>query len=703
MHPRPEHSRLCRLIDDKEREKELLIVLSQVFRQINRWINEDDIDSDNGMLAEVPASTSKCSGGSQSDSEDHDCLAKIIADLILMISFESQYVQHLAGNILVAISGYLVAYVCGNLQSQRFNKLFLKFFNGNLFFFFSLTVCFIGNSWDDYMQSLCICLKLAISNALLHSLEHPAFKKLLSSDDPSIVIITLERKLKNANWALVACVIQVFRNILKHLKQGVDDHLLHIYLVSTSSCLASIPWDLIDELHVDPDGKTLRMSSGDASLAEARQLESRTFFLGALVQFVCSLVDQNGWREVADGSSDMNPLICKICSLIPRILAWCFGDGDLNTCLSECPLQMLMIRLSFQTCLEYSLLVSWLQLIHVYFEDLLLLPMMDLEPEQHSLEGSPFLASVSDARFQHMTSIHLQRLVVFLFLRCCFSLFGLKDGMAEHCGCANPGTCMKSDTNCDFVCCLRKKGLSELYSWTEKHHPGEMSVGCEFYLQRCTRFSVAFFKLFVYEDDILFKVLLQLFSVSCFKRDAKSQVFLCSLYLSLLKLLSEINGYPVCLVQLHYDHQVLLDYLISKDTGASSAEYLLRSLRVVCDSWDVFMEFTLEGGVTNMKDVNKSSEKKRKVPADGSDFQGHLTSSPVKRNGMHKSLGNQFQGDLTHGGKHYCRLSFEDAKNCLLSLKRSMVNLHHKNLFPYNPDVFLRRYISLHIINIFKL
>ena len=28
--------------------------------------------------------------------------------------------------------------------------------------------------------------------------------------------------------------------------------------------------------------------------------------------------------------------------------------------------------------------------------------------------------------------------------------------------------------------------------------------------------------------------------------------------------------------QLHYDHQVLLDYLISKDTGTSCAEYLLR-------------------------------------------------------------------------------------------------------------------------------
>lgn len=34
--------------------------------------------------------------------------------------------------------------------------------------------------------------------------------------------------------------------------------------------------------------------------------------------------------------------------------------------------------------------------------------------------------------------------------------------------------------------------------------------------------------------------------------------------------------FPLFCVQLSYDHQVLLDYLISKDTGASSAEYLLK-------------------------------------------------------------------------------------------------------------------------------
>lgn len=53
--------------------------------------------------------------------------------------------------------------------------------------------------------------------------------------------------------------------------------------------------------------------------------------------------------------------------------------------------------------------------------------------------------------------------------------------------------------------------------------------------------------------------------------------------------------------------------------------------------------------------------------------------------------------------KHKCgskqrvmkRLPFEDAVKCLLSLKNSLVNLHKKKLFPYNPDVLLRRYVLL--------
>jgi hypothetical protein len=41
-------------------------------------------------------------------------------------------------------------------------------------------------------------------------------------------------------------------------------------------------------------------------------------------------------------------------------------------------------------------------------------------------------------------------------------------------------------------------------------------------------------------------------------------------------LFNPVRLFCIFLSELHYDHQVLLDYLISKDIGASCAEYLLR-------------------------------------------------------------------------------------------------------------------------------
>ncbi|CAL2262501.1 unnamed protein product [Prunus armeniaca] len=121
----------------------------------------------------------------------------------------------------------------------------------------------------------------------------------------------------------------------------------------------------------------------------------------------------------------------------------------------------------------------------------------------------------------------------------------------------------------------------------------------------------------------------------------------------------------ICLVYLvvqtlSYDHQVLLDYLISKDTGISCAEYLLRCLRKVCDSWSLFVEFLVEDSLAPTKN--------------------HLTfldDEPDEE--------NENGCKHTQNGGQY----FKEAKECLLSLKISIEVLHQKNLFPYNPNVLL--------------
>ncbi|KAA8547250.1 hypothetical protein F0562_003886 [Nyssa sinensis] len=571
---RPEYSRLCHLIDEslrpyaeqsavpltKQGEKDLLVVLSQVLRQIQMWTHE--------------------------------------FRLYLCLQVKSPYVQHLAGNILVVISKFVVA---------------------------------SGSSWDEFIYSLCVCLELAICNMLSSSLESPTTKAKGSECDSSSFVVALQPKLRNANWSTCGC-----------------------------SCLSKVPWDLLNELHVGRKGEALRSSNGDAFLhTNVGQPESRIVFHGNLVQFFCSLVEQSVLVEATGGSLDKYPVIYEIYNLIPKLLAWCFCEGDFsNLCISRYfkhKMLMLMIRLSLKIQPDCFILVSWLQLIHKYFQDLLVQPITRQESDQDDcLKGSPFFMSISDVGMHSMTSCHLQRLAVLLFLRCCFSLINLRERSDEQCACSN--------LNCNITLDLN--------------------------MDHCTSFSLSFLQLYMNEDDILFEVLLQLFCVPvCAEQQVGAlQEVKDDVLFHVSNLFNPIHLFHLFLAQLLYDHQVLLDYLISKDTGASSAEYLLRCLRVVCDSWRIFVEFSVGGKVTD-----ESSCKKRKVLMDSSDFQG--TSASVRGTGIPLSGEKKCQRDDTCGGKccRSNRLPFEKAKECLLSLKKSVENLHQKNLFPYNPEVLLRR------------
>uniref|UniRef100_A0A6N2NED7 Protein Lines C-terminal domain-containing protein n=1 Tax=Salix viminalis TaxID=40686 RepID=A0A6N2NED7_SALVM len=194
-------------------------------------------------------------------------------------------------------------------------------------------------------------------------------------------------------------------------------------------------------------------------------------------------------------------------------------------------------------------------------------------------------------------------------------------------------------------------------------------------------FSLSFLQLYLHEDDVLFKVLLQLLSVpSCseqwFNGDKKTSQYLKDATHHVSNLFNP----------LHYDHQVLLDYLISKDIGISCAEYLLRCLRMVHNSWNIFAAFSMDWKV-----LNQSCSKKRRLLLDVSDFQGELSSLPVQC--ISQSLGEEDEKDFEYAYENHQnkRPPFKEAKDCLISLKASVESLHRKNLFPYNPQVLLKR------------
>ncbi|KAJ9170765.1 hypothetical protein P3X46_018845 [Hevea brasiliensis] len=674
-------SLLCHLIDDsvrpftesevisltRDKEKDLLIALSRVLREIQLMKLALDCDSDKEVAPELACD--KDVGGSGMHHEDHNCLIKILADLIILLTVESRFVQHLVGNILVVISEFVAA---------------------------------SGKEWDSFIHSLFICLELAIANMLSHFLA-PSKNGAGDSSYDSSSFFLLKSRLENANWSTAATIIRVLRKTLKYLKQEDDDHLCEMYLDSASSFLSDVPWDFMDEIQIGQSSDAKENDSQNSHFIDALfvrksgEKDARVVFLGNFIQFLCSLVEQSCAVEPKVDSYDHHPVLCIIISFVPKLLSWCLGKHEnfLKMSVSQYfrhKLLMLMLRLSYQTCLGCSTLISWLQLLHVYFEELLWKPIIKLDfGQEECLEGSPFLLSLSD-RVHGINSHHLQRWTVLLFVKCCFSLISLTRETSKQCGCATLNSSLTFDSISDLDSYGRRQGFLELYKWLQGHLPTDTFLDHEMYLEKCRGFSLSFLQLYMHEDDILFKVLLELLSIQPFLEqqsnkekwtngDVKQDTLF---YVA--SIFNPVNLFHLFLAELHYDHQVLLDYLISKDTGITCAEYLLRCLRTVCNSWNLFITFSV-----HKKIVDQSSCKKRKIYSDGFNLQVEASSITIKD--ISSSLEDKCKKDIECSHKHWKNTSqpFKKAKNCLLSLKDSVENLHRKNLFPYNPEVLLKR------------
>ncbi|KAL0343616.1 UNVERIFIED_CONTAM: hypothetical protein Sangu_1249000, partial [Sesamum angustifolium] len=640
MSPRPEYLRLCRLLDESlhpfynlaadsltdETERDLLIALSQVFSQVKQWTDEFDSDEE---LSPESVDDRTCSLSATSYTDTRHCLAKIIGDLMLLLAVNIQHAQHLVGNTLVAISEFVLA-------SDR--------------------------SWDDFMHLLCVCLELAFCNSLTSSESDALGTRYLDYDLSTISFLKL--KLKNANWFVVAAIFQVLRNILKYLKQDFDVKVMKTYLDSISSSMLYLPWDTLNKIYLSQNTEAPKDSPKDVLLhREVVQPREATMFFGNLIQFLCSLVGQSSFIEDGDVFS---PVICRIINLVPKLTAWCHSElqtthHDRISHYLRHKTLMLMVKLSSNIHIEQTVLMTWVHLVHKYFEDILMQPISGVKLDQDGLlDGSPFCTSISDPGKQIVKEVLVNR----------------------KCVCENLKHYWTGKLNLDSQCCSRSKGLVELHKWLQAHIPVDVSANDEFYFERCARFTFSFLRLFMHEDDILFEMLLQLFRLPFYLEhhtikneplaEAKGRpLFIAS------DLFNPIHLFHLFLAEIHYDHQVLLDYLISKDTGSSCAEYLLRSLRIVCSSWRSFIEFPgVEEGLDQL------CPKRQRVLVDSTDL----------NDGRISSL-EQCNEGRAHGkkGRRNYRLPFVAARDCLVSLRTSINSLNQKNLFPYNPQVLLRR------------
>ncbi|XP_022149492.1 uncharacterized protein LOC111017910 isoform X2 [Momordica charantia] len=667
---------LCRLVDHslrpfredgvvletKEKEKELLIALSRVVIEVQSWVQEIGGDSDSGEI-QLLASQEKSSYEWDQFSESHHCIANITSELVLLLGFENQYVKHLVGNVLAAISKFIIL---------------------------------SGIYWDELVHSLCCCMELVLARII--SSSAPA---ITGSENLDCYLSTfsniLQPKLKSTNFSTASGILQVLRNTLKFLMQEQSD-LIGVFFDSVNSCLSKVPWNLLSKILTEQSCDTVKVPSDHGlhySNLHQRQ-RSKILFLGTFVQFLCSLAESSDFEEAAGGSSDTHPLLDKIINLIPSLFDWCLNNqvDHCDKCLSRYfshKLLILMIRLSFHCPIQCSILVLWLQLCKSHFQNLLLLPKLKLESAPDtSLEDSPLIVSSFDKE-RSPCSLHLQRLAIFLFLRCSLSLS--KKPTEKHD--ASPTAQLICTTylgsKCD-ECSCRVKGMLELYVWLHGNLPTNIFLDTKTYPKNCIKFASSFLQLFMHEDDLLFKVLLELLPLPSRKRpwicerpsqDVKEEDIL----FHVSNIFNPVNTFHLFLKELNYDHELLIDYLISKDAGTYCLEYLLRCLHIISDS-----KHALVDSSSKWDAITHSSCKKRKVSLNCSNTSEELLSgSPNKSNETLPSFEESNSYDYGYKRHRFGVKAVKKAKNCLQSLKRSLENLHRENLFPYNPEVLLKR------------
>ncbi|KAI3946023.1 hypothetical protein MKX01_024779 [Papaver californicum] len=646
-------AQLCSLISDslfphtvsvtKEKEKNLLIILSQVSKEIGSWENLHNCNLDG-------------------EDHGHNCLASMVSILVKLLKVESQFVRQSTSNLLVLISNFLTTSV---------------------------------EKWGRFLQYLCACLKQGISTINSNiSLDGYTF---------TLSFVGQGGGLGNENWLTMACVIQVLRSMLKCLNQDYEDELMKMYVHSVSCCLLDISWDFLNDFKIS---EAQKMSTSDAvAHGKVCFVKSRFLFLGALLQLLCSLSQQSSFVEDGGGSLDKHRFLNYIVILVPTLLDSCYyKEGDYNY-MSGCQylrhkILMLMVRLSSLIQWECSTLIMWLQLLQEYCGDLLHQSISGRHAGQSdSLEGSPFQVDVVCGKVHKICMPHLQRQAIFLFLRCSFNLISFTNETYVKCSCPMSNSCLTHEVQYARKCCNNKKGWSALSQWLQRHVSMETFIDGGVYLDKCRTFALSFLQLFIDEDDFLFEVLLQLWSipfsdkrVALTGKGKASAEIEEEILFHLSNMLNPVQLFHLFLSELQYDHQVLLDYLISKDTGINCVKYLLRCLRTVSNSWHAFVEYPF-----HCVEMSQSTSKKPKVHNDDAFSCGKIETPSLwiearKYSGVMDKQCRRNQNFVNRDDNQMRGTVYNDAKECLLSLERSIRSLHEKNLFPYNPTPLLRSF-----------
>ncbi|KAJ1278885.1 hypothetical protein BS78_04G113300 [Paspalum vaginatum] len=618
-------------------ERHLLLALSTVNKTIRQW----DLEEERGcqLDREIVSGSGEVYGCCLLPDEEHPhdgvvCLTNIVTILVGLLGFGSNYVKHSASNILISISSTLT----------KFESIWIKF---------------IELVWVSIHASLkCVC------NALRSTTDSKSDGIATSNTSITSFMTVLNNRSLSIDEQTMSSLFRVLHAILKLLKHS-DSDLKDEFISLSIHHIGKMPWDSFHRLHAGE----LVSCAKDSRFSFCNDSAQSRVLIGRLLQLLCSLLEQSYLElEGIDGQDKF----VKLVDIVPKIAASLQEEHDGPKSLYQYlkhKILMVMMRLRPYIQQDCSHIVCWLKLLRQYFQDLLHEPISQHSVQQYNcLEGSPFLLSMADlVKSEDKSTRHLQRQAIYLFLSLSIHLSYSRNDGTHQCSCKTDDCLLGHKVHgCNDHCnCF---GLSEISDWFQRCY-----IDVSFDSKSSTSFVLSFLEFYMEEDDMLFSILLQLLDAPLiFLKLANTGTTELSGLKLFLSVFDPVHIFHQLLFLLHYDHMVLVDYLISKDVGVHCAEYLLRCLRLVSQSWHAFVDHSIY-----LTKIEKLKCKRQRTSRDISS--ARASSSKEHKNGT----GCDKEANIS-------QKLFLEAKACLYSLKRTLEDLQKKDLFPYNPKPLLR-------------
>ncbi|KAL6629443.1 hypothetical protein ACP70R_029208 [Stipagrostis hirtigluma subsp. patula] len=621
-----------------EDERSLLLALSRVNKAIRGW-DEEEHEGEEEQACELDQETASCSGKvhccclppEQQLYDEFGCLANMLSILIGFLGFCSDYVKHSAGNILLAISCTLI----------KFESV-----------------------WIQFVQSVWIAIHAAstcVHDVLPTKIDSNNCDITISSTNITSFIAVLNLRCLNMNGQVMTNLFRVLHAILKFLKHS-DGELKDDFIRLSVHHIQKMHWDSVHQLDAGEHVSHLKDSTFSFSNSSAKS----GILMGSLLQLLCSLLEQS-YLE----GTDRQDMCAKLVDIVPKLAVFVQEKPDAPKSLqhySKHKILMVMMRLKPYMQNDCSHIVCWLKLLRRYFSNLLHEPIsQNTAKPDNFLEGSPFsLNMVGFAKSQDKLTRHLQRQAIYLFLSCSICL-SYNDGRLK-CSCTRDDCLLGHKVQgCSNHCtCF---GLSEISDWFQRCY-----LDTRFDSKYSTDFALSFLQLYMEEDDMLFSILLQLLDAPLIFLKINSMETTELIGAKLFSTIFDpVHLFHLLLLLLHYDHLVLVDYLISQDVGVNCAQYLLRCLRLVSQSWHAFVDDSVYE--TKIEKLNCKRQR---------------TSKNINSATGSSSIEHKIRSICDNEDKKAQSLFF-NAKGCLLSLKKTVEDLQKKGLFPYNPKPILRR------------